>query len=128
MTPATSCVRRGYRFEEELWKHLHLKQQSLDLAQSRRISGHYSIVSNQTSSACADIRYGCEQDKGVGDSPESFEKPECDEDEEDAHQAERGTKPLDMLDGVALCICEIHIASLAMFELEEAHGGEGKEG
>lgn len=108
------------------------------MAERRVLAGHDTRIADKARCASPDIGDRGKEDESVGYCPNSLEEAIGDEYQEHPKQAKRGANPLDMLDGVPLCLCEIHVA-LTVFhrrlfdlslggagELVHGEGGEAK--
>ena len=80
------------------------------MAERRVLAGDDTCIADEARRASPDIGDGGKEDEGVGYCSYSLEEAIGDEDQDHPKQAQRGANPLDMLDGVPLCLCEIHVA------------------
>ena len=109
---------------------LHLEEERLDLAQRRRVSGHYAIVPYYARNAGANIRDRGEDDERVGDGAQALEEAVGDKDHKDAEKAKDGPGPLDALNLIALLAGKIHVVADLGVKLEElgTHHERGERG
>lgn len=80
------------------------------MAERRVLAGNDTRIADEARRAGPNVGDGGEEDEGVGYGPYSLEEAVGNEDQEHPKQTQRGANPLDVLDGVPLCLCEIHVA------------------
>jgi len=102
----------------------HLEEKTLELTHGRLVSSQDAVIADEASYARPHIGYRCEEDEGVRNGPKPLEEGKGDEDETDTNQAERSASSLDVLDDVAFCAGQIHIAAGARLDGEKVFHGE----